>query len=43
MEKQVQGQLEAWQERLRALQNLPPVLAIIWKSGERWKNRFRDN
>ena len=23
----------AWQERVRALKNIPPVLKIVWKSG----------
>jgi ATP-binding cassette subfamily B protein len=33
MEKTVQNHANAWGERLSALKNLPPVLAIIWKSG----------
>src|SRR6478672_9846061 len=29
----LKAQARAWQERLRALKNLPPVLALLWNSG----------
>jgi ATP-binding cassette subfamily B protein len=32
-EKSNQAFLSAWQERLRALKNVPPVLRIVWDSG----------
>ncbi len=32
-EEQHQSSLSAWQERLQALKNVPPVLKILWDSG----------
>ena len=29
----LKAQARAWQERLRALKNLPPVIALLWNSG----------
>ena len=29
----LKAQARAWQDRLRALKNLPPVLALLWNSG----------
>ena len=34
MEEQTQTFLGAWQDRLTALRNVPPVLKIVWESGK---------
>lgn len=33
MKSQVNAQWNAWRERISALKNIPPVLAVLWKSG----------
>ena len=32
MASAVNGQVQAWRDRVRALKNLPPVLGIVWKA-----------
>ena len=33
MKPGLEAQVRAWRERLRALKNLPPVVALLWNSG----------